>query len=381
MESTSHLSVDTLLATSARPDRAQGNAVNFPVSLTSTYFTTGAADGIRSYGRFENETWDPAEQLIADLEGAAFPALLHASGMAAIDNAQALNAPGAPIVMPRHSYHAALLIANQRAEREGGEVRTVDITSTEDVIAAMTSPTPAGMVWIESPTNPMLEIADIKVIAAAAHEIGALVVVDNTFATPLGQKPLELGVDVVVHSATKYLNGHSDVVAGATVTSNPELQARLFEHRSHTGAILGPFEAFLLLRGMRTLALRMERINANATELARRLVDHPLVAAVNHPSLPTHPQHELAKSQMAFPGGILTLRPKGGEAAAEALPEHTKLWLPATSLGGVESSLERRRRWADEAPTVPVDLLRLSVGIESVDDLFDDLIQAIAAVQ
>lgn len=281
--------------------------------------------------------------------------------------------------MPRHAYHASLLVAHDRAAREGGRVCEVDIADTAAVISTIAETSP-GMVWIESPTNPMLEIADIPAIATAAHAVGALVGVDNTFATPLGQNPLEQGADVVVHSATKYLSGHSDVVLGATVTNSDELQRQLQDERTESGGIAGPFEAWLLLRGMRTLSLRMERIWENAAELARRLEAHPLVAEVSHPSLESHPQHARAKKLMNCFGGVLTMRPVGGVAAAEDLGQYTSIWLPATSLGGVESSFERRRRFPTEAPTVPEDLMRISVGIEDVDDLWRDMDQALHAV-
>lgn len=375
-----HLAPATVVATAARPPRTQGSPVNPPITISSTYYSLGEPDGSMLYARWTNESWHPAEKLIATLEGADLPALLHSSGMAAVANAIHLGAPGKAIVTPRHAYHATLLVAHDRAKREGGQVREVDIANTEEVIAAITAGEPAGLVWIESPTNPMLEIADIPAIAKAAHEAGALVVVDNTFATPLGQHPLEEGADVVVHSATKYLSGHSDVVLGATVTNNPELQAELQEERTNSGGIAGPFEAWLLLRGMRTLSLRMERIWQNAAELARRLEGHPLVAEVSHPSLASHPQHDRATALMNCFGGVLTMRPVGGAQAADDLGTRTNIWLPATSLGGVESSFERRRRFPTEAPTVPEDLLRVSVGIEDIEDLWQDLEQALQAV-
>mgnify|MGYP000914280584 CR=1 FL=1 len=227
---------------------------------------------------------------------------------------------------------------------------------------------------------PRLADADVPAIVEAAHAVGALVGVDNTFATPLGQRPLEWGADIVVHSATKYLSGHSDVVLGAVVTSREDLREALREERTESGGVAGPFEAWLLLRGMRTLALRMERIWANAAELAARLAAHPLVAEVCHPSLPSHAQHERAARLMDCFGGVVTVRPVGGVAAAEDLGRHTRIWLPATSLGGVESSFERRRRFPSEAPTVPEDLLRVSVGIEDVEDLWRDLDAALRAV-
>lgn len=333
------------------------------------------------YSRWSNETWHPAEELIAELEGSPLPALLHSSGMAAVANAMHLNRPGAPIVMPRHAYHASLIVAHDRSTREGGQVREVDVADTDAVVAAIRADgEAAGLVWIESPTNPMLEVADIPAICEAAHAAGALVAVDNTFATPLGQRPLEAGADVVVHSATKYLSGHSDVVLGAALASRGDLHEALHEERTDAGGVAGPVEAWLLLRSMRTFPLRMERIWANAAELARRLEEHPLVAEVRHPSLLSHPQHERAKRLMSCFGGVLTMRPVGGVRAAEELGRFVRIWLPATSLGGVESSFERRRRFPTEAATVPEDLLRVSVGIEDVEDLWRDLDAALKEV-
>ncbi|MDO4887284.1 MAG: aminotransferase class I/II-fold pyridoxal phosphate-dependent enzyme [Actinomycetaceae bacterium] len=375
------LSPFTIAATASRPERSQGSPVNPPITLSSTYYSLGQPDGSMLYARWSNESWHPAEELVARLEGSPLPGLLFSSGMAAVAATMHLNAPGAPIVIPKHSYHASLIIARDRARREVGAVREVDIADTAAVIKAITSGgRSAGLVWIESPTNPMLEIADIPAIASAAHEVGAIVCVDNTFATPLGQKPLAAGADVVIHSATKYLSGHSDVVAGAAVTASEELRQALHEERTNSGGVVGPMEAWLLLRGMRTLPLRMERIWQNAAELARRLDGHPLVAEVSHPSLPSHPQHERAKDLMSCFGGVLTMRPEGGKWAAEELGQKVEIWLPATSLGGIESSFERRRRFPTEAPTVPEDLLRMSVGVEDVDDLWRDLEQALEAV-
>lgn len=363
----------TILAQSGRPERIQGSPVNPPIILSSTYRNAGTEPG-NIYARWDTETWNPFEQTLAALEGAEYPALVHSSGMAAITTALHAAPPG-KIVAPKHAYHASLVVAREMAGREGGEVVTVDIANTAEVIAALPG---ASAILLESPTNPMLELADIKAIAGAARELGVLTIVDNTFATPLGQQPLAMGADIVVHSATKYLAGHSDVVLGAVLARTKELHTRLWEYRTHTGSVAGPFETWLALRGMRTLSLRFERITQNAAELARRLADHPLVEAVAHPSLPDHPNRERAPKGC----GVLTMRPKGGRAAADRLVELTDLWLPATSLGGVESSFERRRRFADEAVTVPEDLLRMSCGIEDIDDLWQDLDQALrAAVQ
>ncbi|ACQ79850.1 Cystathionine gamma-lyase [Beutenbergia cavernae DSM 12333] len=367
----------TLVVAAGRPDRVEQAPVNPPVVLSSTYVGTGAPDdGNLVYARMDTETWHGLEEAIGDLEGAAHPALVFASGMAAVTAALDLVPPGTRLVVPSRAYHATLVAARHVAARSGVDVREVDMGDTAAIVAAIDADDDgpaASLVWLETPTNPTLEIADIRAVSEAAHARGALVVVDNTFATPLAQRPLELGADVVVHSVTKYLAGHSDVVLGAAVTSDAELRSVLHTRRTIGGAIAGPWEAWLALRGLRTLALRVERSQANALELARRLREHPDVLAVSHPGLPDHPQHALAAAQMSGFGSIIALRPRGGEAAADGVARSVVLWVPATSLGGVESSLERRRRFASEAATVPDDLLRLSVGIEDVEDLWRDL--------
>ncbi|MCK6211991.1 PLP-dependent aspartate aminotransferase family protein [Georgenia sp. EYE_87] len=376
------LSPATTAVAAGRPPREQGAPVNAPVVLSSTYVSTGTPGAEEMlYTRYNTETWLPLEEAVGALEGAALPALAFASGMAAIDAVLRLATPGSAVVAPRHAYLATLTAAREQAEREGSVVREVDIADTDAVVAALApdGEPAASVLWIESPTNPMLEVADVPALAAAAHAAGALCVVDNTFATPLGQRPLAQGADVVVHSVTKFLAGHSDLVMGAAVTDDAGLRARLHARRTTGGAIPGPWEAWLALRGLRTLALRVERSQASALELARRLAEHPLVAEVSHPGLPSHPQHERAAELMDGFGSILTLRPAGGAAAAEALTRAVELWVPATSLGGVESSLERRRRLPAEAGTVPEDLLRLSVGIEDVEDLWADLDRALHA--
>jgi cystathionine gamma-synthase len=240
------------------------------------------------------------------------------------------------------------------------KVRTVDIEDTDAVLAAAQG---AALVWLESPTNPALEIADIAAICAGAHAAGAKVVVDNTFATPVLQRPLELGADVVVHSATKFLAGHSDVVLGAVVTADPQAYTALDRKRRTLGAIAGPFETWLALRGMRTLHVRLERASANAAELAGRLGRHPAVVRARYPGL----------------GAIVAIELADAETA-DRLVHSTRLWVNATSLGGVESTFERRRRWSSEPATIPEGLIRLSVGIEDVEDLWADLQQALDAL-
>ena len=253
------------------------------------------------------------------------------------------------------------------------------------------------MLWLESPTNPMLGVADIRALTTAAHAAGAVVVTDNTFSTPLVQQPLALGSDVVLHSVTKYLSGHSDVVLGALVTSDAGLRAALLHHRTIHGGIAGPFEAWLALRGLRTLALRVERSQASAAVLAGRLSTHPRVGSIRFPGLPSDPGHERAKSQMKGFGSVLCIEMApiasggnnddgshnsglSGADAADRMIRALKLWLPATSLGGVESLIERRRRHTAEPASVPDNLVRMSVGIENVEDLWADLEQALASL-
>ncbi|MBD7996161.1 PLP-dependent transferase [Arthrobacter sp. Sa2CUA1] len=371
-----NLSAETLVVSAGRPERLADSAVNPPIVLTSTFLGTGATrDGDRVYGRYSNPTWEPFEEALGALENAELPALVYSSGLAAVIAALSLIPAGGTLVMPRHSYQGSLLLAAEDAQNGRISVRTVDIANTAEVIEALDG---AAMLWLESPTNPMLEVADIEALSAAAHAAGAIVVADNTFSTPLVTRPLDLGADVVVHSVTKYLSGHSDVVLGAAVTSDPELRAQLLTYRSLHGAVGGPFEVWLALRGLRTLALRVERSMATAMDLARRLQEHPRVENVRYPGLPGDPGHARAATQMNGFGSILCIEVAGGAAAADAVTEKVNLWLPATSLGGVESLIERRRRQPAEPVSVPENLLRLSVGIENVEDLWNDLEQALA---
>lgn len=265
---------------------------------------------------------------------------------------------------------------------------TVDIADTDAVRAALAAAAADGsgrdetgrarlMLWVETPTNPMLEVADLPAIIAAAQEAGALVVADNTFATPLLQRPLEFGADVVVHSATKYISGHSDVILGIAVTSDPALRELMLAHRAQAGGIAGPFEVWLALRGLRTLALRVERAGDNAMELATRLTDVAGIA-VRYPGLPDDPGNARAGAQMTGYGAIIALELPDA-ATADAVVDAVELFTPATSLGSVESLIERRRRNADEQASVPEGLLRLSIGIESVEDLWADLSAALRA--
>jgi cystathionine gamma-synthase len=381
------LSAETVVVAAGRPPRERDEPVNPPIVLSSTYFGSGPlSDGDRGYGRYSNPTWDPFEEALGQLEGSGLPGLLYASGLAAVSSALSLIPAGGILVMPSHSYSGSLVMASELAQKGFLELRTVDIADTDAVKEQLLPQGPgagsASMLWLESPTNPMLGIADIRELTAAAHQAGAIVVTDNTFSTPLVQRPLELGSDVVLHSVTKYLAGHSDVVLGALVTPNPDIRSALLHHRIIHGGIAGPFEAWLALRGLRTLALRLERSQSSAAVLAERLSSHPRIESIRFPGLSTDPGHERAKNQMSGFGSIVCVQiaPAGnlsGADAADRLVRELQLWLPATSLGGVESLIERRRRHTAEPLSVPENLVRLSVGIENVEDLWADLKQAL----
>jgi cystathionine gamma-synthase len=279
---------------------------------------------------------------------------------------------GGVVVAPDHAYYGTRNLLSAAPEGRW-TVRLVDIADTDATLAACDG---AHLLFVESPTNPLLEVADLRALCAGAHERDVLVAVDNTFATPLGQRPLDHGADVVLHSVTKFLAGHSDVILGATVTNTCGLRDGLRQRRSRHGAIPGPMEAFLALRGLRTLALRYERAQANAQELAGRLRDHPLVERVRYPGLTSDPWHQRADTQMTGPGFMIAFEVHGGAAAAEAVARSARLIVHATSLGGIETTMERRARWPGEEST-PAALVRLSVGCEDVEDLWRDLEHAL----
>ncbi len=349
-----HLAPATHLVVDGRPPRDPGAPVNTPVTFASTYH----AGGSDVYGRDSNPSWRAFEDVLGRLEDGE--ALAYASGLAASSAILGLLPEGATVVAPVVAYHGVVEQLHERVAAGRITVREVDVADAAAVADAVRS---ADLLWLESPTNPTLDVADIAAAAAAARAAGALTVVDNTFATPLTQRPLDLGADVVLHSATKLLSGHSDVVMGAVVTRDPGLVARLHEQRTLHGAIPGPMEAFLALRGLRTLAVRFDRAQSNAAELVTRLSAHPAVDAVRYPGF----------------GTMVSIEVAGGAARAERVIEALRLWVHATSLGGVESSLERRRRWPTESVAVPESLIRMSVGIEDVGDLWADLDQALGS--
>jgi cystathionine gamma-synthase len=331
----------------------------------------------RSYGRADNPTFEQPEALLTALEGGA-ASLIFSSGMAAAAAVFSSLEPGARIVAPRVMYWGLRAWLGRFSAATGRPLAFVDATSLDEM-ARVVGAAPTSLLWIETPANPLWSVTDIAGAAEIAHRAGAVLAVDSTVATPVLTRPLEHGADIVMHSATKYLNGHSDVIAGALVTAKEDaLWERIVVERSSGGAIPGSFEAFLLLRGMRTLYLRVERASASAQRIAGHFAADPRLAAVLYPGLPGFPGHEVAAKQMqgGF-GGMLSIRVKGGAEAAIAAAARVELWKRATSLGGVESLVEHRASVEGKGSPAPPDLLRLSVGIENPDDLIADLDQAL----
>ena len=364
------------------PDRVTG-AVVPPIYQTSTFKQDGVG-GLRAgfeYSRTANPTRSALEECLAALE-AGTSALAFASGMAAEDClVRAVCSPGDRVIIPDDAYGGTYRLFAAVLARWGLDyvpVHLADLTAVRRVLAER----PARLVWAETPTNPLLSIADIAALAGAAHEAGAMLVVDNTFASPRLQRPLTLGADVVVHSTTKYLGGHSDVVGGALVTADAEVSERAAFLRNATGGVPGPFDSWLTLRGIRTLAVRMDRHCDSAAAVAGLLARHPAVAGVCYPGLPSHPGHAVAAKQMTGFGGMVSFRVRGGEQAALAVCGRTRLFTLGESLGGVESLIEHPGRMTHASAAgspleVPADLVRLSVGLEDRGDLLDDLNSAL----
>jgi cystathionine gamma-synthase len=355
-------------------------AIVQPVHLSTTYLRDEDNEyrSGRSYVREDNPTWDQAEALITRLENGA-ATLLFSAGMAAATASFLALRPGDHVVVPEVMYWGLRKWLLGPATDWGLKVDLVDMSDLNRVQAAM-RPGKTKIIWAETPSNPMWQVFDLKALAEIAHGAGARLAVDSTCATPILTQPISLGADLVMHAATKYLNGHSDVLAGSLTTARQdEFWQRIYGVRTSCGAVLGSFEAWLLVRGMRTLPLRVKQCSANALYLAEQLERHPGVEQVLYPGLPSHPQHALAKRQMqgGF-GGMLSIRVKGGEAAAVRCAARVKLWKRATSLGGVESLIEHRASIEGPSTPVPRDLLRLSAGIESAEELLADLAQAIA---
>lgn len=364
------------------PDQATG-AVIPPIYATSTYKQDGVG-GLRGgyeYSRSGNPTRTALEgNLVALEEGER--AFAFASGLAAEDTLlRSLTGPGDHLVIPDDAYGGTFRLIDKVARPWGLEHSPAPVSDLDAVRAAI-RPGRTKLVWVETPTNPLLNIGDIEALAAVAHDAGALLVVDNTFASPYLQQPLTLGADAVVHSTTKYCGGHSDVVGGALVVRDLEVAERVGFHQNAMGAVAGPFDAWLVLRGLKTLGVRMDRHCDNAEKVVEYLVSHPRVAEVIYPGLESHPGHAVASKQMKRYGGIVSFRVQGGEQHALDVCAKTEVFTLGESLGGVESLIEHpgRMTHASVAGTeleVPADLIRLSVGIETVDDLLADLEQAL----
>ncbi|HEV8536113.1 MAG TPA: cystathionine gamma-synthase [Candidatus Limnocylindria bacterium] len=371
---------ETLAIHAGQDPEAATGAVVVPIFQTSTFAqeAVGKHKGYE-YARTGNPTRTALEICLAALEDGRW-GLAFASGMAATDAIAHLLSKGDHVLMGDDVYGGTYRLFARVFDRAGITFTAVDMRKVDAVRRAMRPST--RLVWIETPSNPLLKVLDIAALAEIAHKGKALAVVDNTFASPYLQRPLKHGADLAMHSTTKYLGGHSDVVGGALAGNDDELRERIAFIQNAAGGVPGPFDAWLVLRGAKTLAVRMERHSANAQAVAEWLSEHPKVTAVNYPGLPTHPQHALAKRQMRAFGGMLSFELRGGEAAAKRAVAATKIFALAESLGGVESLVEvplamthGSVRGTKLAP--PAGLVRLSVGIESVDDLIGDLAQAI----
>ncbi|GAB7151356.1 cystathionine gamma-synthase [Mycobacterium riyadhense] len=365
-----------------RPDPATG-AVNAPIYTSSTFAQDGVG-GLRGgfeYARTGNPTRAALEASLAAVEEGTF-ARAFSSGMAATDCAlRAVLRPGDHVIIPNDAYGGTFRLIDKVFTRWGIEYTPVPLSDLDALRAAITPRT--RLIWVETPTNPLLSIADIARIAQLGADSSAKVLVDNTFASPALQQPLTLGADVVLHSTTKYIGGHSDVVGGALITNDEELAEAFAFLQNGAGAVPGPFDAYLTMRGLKTLVLRMQRHSENAYAIAEFLAGQPSVSAVLYPGLPDHPGHHVAARQMRGFGGMVSVRMRGGRRAAEELCANTQVFILAESLGGVESLIEHpsamtHASTAGSQLEVPDDLVRLSVGIEDVDDLLADLKQALA---
>jgi len=357
-------------------DPATG-AVAPPIHLATTFRHGPAGERLAGYEyqREGNPTNDRLREALQALEGGA-TALTFASGMAAITTLLESLPAGSRVLFPDDCYSGLRMLFSEFLPERGLVVETIDMANLDAVRAACAAP--LAMLWIETPSNPLLKVCDIAALAALGHAAGARVVVDNTFATPLLQRPLALGADVVMHSTTKYFGGHSDVLGGALVFARDDEFARHVAHRLHvTGAVLAPFSAWLILRGCRSLGARMAMHCANARQLATYLASHPAVARVNWPGLPAHPGHAVAAAQMRDFGAMLSIELHGGRDAALAVAGKLRVFTNATSLGGCESLVEHRASVEGPNPRSPQNLLRISVGLEDGDDLVADFAQAL----
>jgi cystathionine gamma-synthase len=378
----SRLSPETLVAQALGEIDPVSGALTPPISVSTNF--EQAADGSyhqgRVYSRADNPTYEQAERMIAMLEGAAGGCILFASGMAAAIAVFQSLLPGDHVVVSRMLYWGVRKWLAEFGLTWGLDVEFVDLSDLAAVTAAI-RPGTTRLVWVETPANPTWEVTDLRAVCDLAHAAGARVAVDNTVPTPVLTRPIELGADIVVHSATKYLNGHSDALAGAVLSArNDPFWQRIRSWRRTAGAVAGPFEAWLLIRGMRTLFLRVQRASESALAIARHFENHPALIGVLYPGLPSHPGHAIAARQMTGGfGGMMSIRVAGGAEQAKAVLAAVKVFKRATSLGGTESLIEHRSSMEGPSSPVPDDLLRLSIGIESPADLIADLEAALAA--
>ncbi|MFF0343558.1 cystathionine gamma-synthase [Kribbella sp. NPDC004875] len=384
MNTEHHYGFETLaIHAGNEPDPTTGSVVP-PIYATSTYKQDGVG-GLRNgyeYSRSANPTRTALEECLAAIE-AGSRGFAFASGLAAEDTLiRSICAPGDHVVFPDDAYGGTFRLFSRVLSNWGVEMTPAAVTHPEAIRAAI-QPGKTKVVWLETPTNPLLNVADIAIVAQIAHDAGALLVVDNTFASPYLQQPLELGADVVVHSTTKYMGGHSDVVGGALIVRDAGLAEKIAFHQNAIGAVAGPFDSWLVLRGIKTLGVRMDRHSDNAEKVVEFLERHQSVSQVLYPGLDGHPGHETAAKQMKRYGGIVSFRVRGGEAQALDICNKAEVFTLGESLGGVESLIEHpgKMTHASVAGTpleVPADLIRLSVGIETVDDLLLDLDRAMA---
>jgi len=358
---------ETAVICAGRPGHAPGGPLNTPIVLASNFHVGRTGEDGRAYSRTDaTPTWEALESAVGQVEGGH--AVAFSSGMAAIAAVLDLVSAGGRIVAPKDCYFGVGELLTDAQEHGRWAIDRVDLTDTAAVQAAAAG---ADLLWLETPSNPLLEVADLPALCAAGRRAGAIVGVDNTFATPLLQQPLALGADVSVHSATKFIGGHSDLLSGITIAREHALAGRLRHRRGLSGATPGALEAFLALRGLRTLALRLARGQANAGELARRLDGHPAVSRVRYPGLPGDPGHRTAAAQMTGFGAVLAFE-VADVPTADRLCDAVHVIVHATSLGGVETTIERRSKLPGQEH-VPPGLLRLSVGCEHIDDLWNDL--------
>jgi cystathionine gamma-synthase len=364
-------SEETVVVQAGRPERAPTASMNGSITLSSTYIHPAPV----GYGRDGNEGWAALENAIGELDGGI--AISFASGLAAASAIAELIPAGGALVLPKAAYYGVKNIFDILSKRGQVELRLVDGSNTDEVLKNIPG---ASMVWMESIANPTLVVSDIPTIAAAAKKYGAISVVDATFATPVRQRPLDLGADIVLHSVTKALSGHSDLLLGAVVCKREEHANVIDAYRHDRGATPGSLEAYLALRGLRTLAIRIDKSEANAAELAQRLNSHPKVKRVYYPGLKDDPNYEIAKRVLPKGcGSMVSFEIDATPTKVDEMLGNLKLIAHTTSLGGVSSSIERRTRWpAEEAAGVPMTLCRFSVGIENIEDIWNDLAKVLS---